>query len=63
MEARDEKRLLKLQAQLAAVKLLIIDELVPSSGLSSRSSHSSARSGIFRWPRFSGTAASVSAGS
>jgi DNA replication protein DnaC len=27
MEARDEKRLLKLQAQLAAVKLLIIDEL------------------------------------
>jgi DNA replication protein DnaC len=27
MEARDERRLLKLQAQLAAVKLLIIDEL------------------------------------
>jgi DNA replication protein DnaC len=27
MEARDEKRLLRLQAQLAAVKLLIIDEL------------------------------------
>jgi DNA replication protein DnaC len=27
LEARDEKRLLKLQAQLAAVKLLIIDEL------------------------------------
>ncbi len=27
MEARDEKRLLKLQAQHAAVKLLIIDEL------------------------------------
>ena len=27
MEARDEKRLLKLQAQLAAVKLFIIDEL------------------------------------
>ncbi len=27
MEARDEKRLLKLQAQLAAVKLLIVDEL------------------------------------
>src|ERR1700758_1284583 len=27
MEARDEERLLKLQAQLAAVKLLIIDEL------------------------------------
>ena len=27
MEARDEKRLLKLQAQLAAIKLLIIDEL------------------------------------
>jgi hypothetical protein len=28
MEARDERRLLKLQAQLAAVKLLIVDELV-----------------------------------
>ena len=27
MEARDEKRLLRLQAQLAAVKLLIVDEL------------------------------------
>jgi DNA replication protein DnaC len=27
MEARDERRLLKLQAQLAAVKLLIVDEL------------------------------------
>jgi DNA replication protein DnaC len=27
MEARDEKRLLRLQAQLAAYKLLIIDEL------------------------------------
>jgi DNA replication protein DnaC len=27
MEARDERRLLKLQTQLAAVKLLIIDEL------------------------------------
>ena len=27
MEARDEKRLLKLQAQLAVVKLLIINEL------------------------------------
>ena len=27
MEARDEKRLLKLQTQLAAVKLLIVDEL------------------------------------
>ncbi|MBO0732977.1 MAG: ATP-binding protein [Methylocapsa sp.] len=27
MEARDERRLLKLQAQLAAVKLLIIEEL------------------------------------
>jgi DNA replication protein DnaC len=27
MEARDKRRLLKLQAQLAAVKLLIIDEL------------------------------------
>jgi DNA replication protein DnaC len=27
MEARDERRLLKLQAQIAAVKLLIIDEL------------------------------------
>jgi DNA replication protein DnaC len=44
MEARDERRLLKLQAQLATVKLLIIDELgyVPLSQtgaeLSSRSS-------------------------
>ncbi len=27
MEAHDERRLLKLQAQLAAVKLLIVDEL------------------------------------
>jgi DNA replication protein DnaC len=27
MEARDEKRLLRLQSQLAAVKLLIVDEL------------------------------------
>ncbi len=27
MEARDERRLLKLQSQLAAVKLLIVDEL------------------------------------
>jgi DNA replication protein DnaC len=27
MEAREERRLLKLQAQLAAVKLLIVDEL------------------------------------
>jgi DNA replication protein DnaC len=27
MEARDEKRLLRLQAQLAAVKLLVVDEL------------------------------------
>ena len=27
MEARDERRLLKLQAQLVAVKLLIVDEL------------------------------------
>jgi DNA replication protein DnaC len=27
MEARDERRLLRLQAQLAACKLLIIDEL------------------------------------
>ena len=27
MEARDERHLLKLQAQLAAVKLLIVDEL------------------------------------
>jgi DNA replication protein DnaC len=27
MEARDERRLLRLQKQLAAVKLLIIDEL------------------------------------
>jgi DNA replication protein DnaC len=27
MEARDERRLLRLQAQLAAVKLLVIDEL------------------------------------
>ena len=27
MEARDERRLLRLQAQLAAYKLLIIDEL------------------------------------
>jgi DNA replication protein DnaC len=27
MEARDEKRLLRLQAQLAAVELLIVDEL------------------------------------
>jgi len=27
MEVRDERRLLKLQAQLAAVKLLIVDEL------------------------------------
>jgi DNA replication protein DnaC len=27
MEARDDKRLLKLQAQLSAVKLLIVDEL------------------------------------
>jgi DNA replication protein DnaC len=28
MEARDERRLLKLQRDLAAVKLLIIDELI-----------------------------------
>jgi DNA replication protein DnaC len=44
MEARDEKRLLKLQAQLAAVKLLIIDELgyVPLSQTGASSSRSSA---------------------
>jgi DNA replication protein DnaC len=43
MEARDEKRLLRLQAQLAAYKLLIIDELgyVPlSPSFCSRSSAS-----------------------
>ena len=36
MEARDEKRLLKLQSQLQGVKLLIVDELgyVPLSQIS-----------------------------
>jgi hypothetical protein len=44
MEAHDERLLLKLQAQLAAVKLLIVDELgyVPLSQTGADSSRSSA---------------------
>jgi DNA replication protein DnaC len=36
MEARDERRLLKLQAKFAAVKLLIVDELGLYAALADR---------------------------